>query len=146
MKVVHHIRHIKRLKPKRYTGRKLLAILLLFIALTGAALFFFINRAEGLTICWSGGGADNNWSTAGNWKGGVAPGSGDIAEFDNTTDCPIGTYPNANKNATIDVAISVAGINIKNYTGTITQGTGNTITVGGSNFNQQAAGSTFTGG
>ncbi|MGE5041824.1 MAG: beta strand repeat-containing protein, partial [Candidatus Levyibacteriota bacterium] len=40
----------------------------------------------------------------------------------------------------------VAGINIKNYTGTITQGTGNTITVGGSNFNQQAAGSTFTGG
>ena len=33
---------------------------------------------------WSGGGADNNWSTGGNW-GGTAPTSGDTATFNGTS-------------------------------------------------------------
>src|SRR5438093_5709812 len=40
-------------------------------------------RAADLT--WTGAGADNNWTTAANWLGGVAPAPGDRLVFDGTT-------------------------------------------------------------
>jgi hypothetical protein len=33
------------------------------------------------TMTWTGGGADNRWSTAANWLGGIAPVSGDKLDF-----------------------------------------------------------------
>ncbi len=81
---------------------------------------------------WIGSG---NWSTASNWAGGVVPTTSNIAIFNasSTNDC------------TIDTNISVAGINIQSgYTGIITQGTGNTVTVGSSSYTQ--ADGTFSGG
>lgn len=37
--------------------------------------------ATGLTRTWDGGGGDNNWLTAANWVGDVAPGPGDALVF-----------------------------------------------------------------
>src|SRR5688572_331137 len=68
-----------------------------------------------------GGGGDTNWNTCANWSADTCPGSGDIATFDNTSD----------NNATINVAINVAGIDINvGYDGTITQNAA--VTVGSS--------------
>ena len=84
---------------------------------------------------WDGGGTTNNWSEAANWCNDVVPGSADVAIFNATSV----------KDATIDVAINVAGIDIQaGYTGTITQPAGITVTVGASGY-VQAAG-TFSGG
>jgi formylmethanofuran dehydrogenase subunit C len=85
-------------------------------------------------LVWSGGGANNNWNTAGNWQGGAVPGSSDIALFDGTS----------NKNATINVASSVLGLFIDSaYTGTITQSSGIALTVGTTGMVQ--SGSTYNG-
>ncbi len=62
---------------------------------------------------WTGGGADNKWSTAGNWD--VIPVGGDDIRFDGTT------APNPNKDCTIDQVISVGWFDTDGYTGTITQ-------------------------
>ena len=87
-------------------------------------------------ITWDGGGGDNNWDTCANWDNAdTCPGTADVATFNGTS----------SKAATINVAVDVAGIDIQaGYLATITQGAGNTLTVGTSNFNQ--AGGTFTGG
>ncbi len=101
-----------------------------------------VSPVQAVTRTWDGGGTDgtcgggvgdgNKWSCAANWSSDTAPTSSDIAVFDATS----------TKNATIDSAISVAGISINTgYTGTITQAA--TVTVGTSNY-VQAAG-TFTG-
>ncbi|MFH1024237.1 MAG: FN3 associated domain-containing protein, partial [Planctomycetota bacterium] len=83
---------------------------------------------------WTGGGADENWTTGANWEGGTAPGSSHTATFDGTT----------SKNCAINANLNVAGIAIQSdYLGTITQGSGKTITVGASDFTQ--ASGTFTG-
>ncbi|MFH1022688.1 MAG: FN3 associated domain-containing protein, partial [Planctomycetota bacterium] len=83
---------------------------------------------------WTGGGADENWTTGANWEGGTAPGSSYTATFDGTT----------SKNCAINANLNVAGIAIQSdYLGTITQGSGKTITVGASDFTQ--ASGTFTG-
>lgn len=91
-------------------------------------------------VTWDGGGADNNWSTAANWSGDVAPGTADLATFDSTS----------TKNATIDTNINVDGIDINSgYTGTITQSSGKTITVGttgGAGWGFDIAAGTFVGG
>ncbi len=86
-------------------------------------------------ITWDGGGgADTNWNTATNWSGDAVPGTSDIATFDATS----------TNNVTINVNISVAGIDINTgYTGTITQSSGITVTVGTSKYDQ--ADGTFTG-
>ena len=103
------------------------APLLTWLALAGSP-------AHAAIITWDGGGATNNWSEAANWSTAV-PGSADIATFDGTSAKP----------ATIDVSISVAGINITSaYSGTITQASGVTVTVGTSDYIQ--VGGTFTGG
>lgn len=85
---------------------------------------------------WTGGGADANWTTAGNWSGGAAPGSGNLAVFNGT--CVTNCSPVINAN------ISVAGIRMATgYTGTITQSPGITILLN-SHWVQQAG--TFVGG
>jgi len=63
----------------------------------------------------TGGGADNNWSTTGNWDTGVIPAVGTDAIFDGVTGA------NPNKNCTVNAAIrSCANFNTTGYTGTIT--------------------------
>jgi hypothetical protein len=85
---------------------------------------------------WNGAGANELWNTGANWVGGSAPGSTDIALFD-------GNY--SVKNSSINVDANVAGIQINaNYTGTITQNTTNTITLGATGYIQ--AGGRFNGG
>lgn len=103
-------------------------------------VFFGIQKAYAADICWDGGGTTNNWSEDANWAGNIEPGSGDVAVFDNGT-CS-GT---PNKNATIDAAINVQGINIVSYTGTISQSSTMTITLGSAGYSQSSSTSTFTG-
>lgn len=115
--------------------------LLLFV---GGGLFYY-QTAQGVNRTWDGGGTDgtcgggagdgNKWSCAANWSGDVAPGASDIAVFDTTS----------TKDVTIASNISVAGISINaGYTGTITQTSTFTVTVGSSHYSQ--ADGTFTGG
>jgi len=88
--------------------------------------------STGNGITWTNGSGDNKWSTAANWQGGVAPTLADTAVFTSS----------ATDNCTIDTNVSVAGINITNgYTGTITQSSTYTVTVGAEGFTQ--AGGTF---
>ena len=64
---------------------------------------------------WTGGGADNNWSTTGNWDTGVIPAVGTDAIFDGVTGA------NPNKNCTVNAANRpCANFNTTGYTGTIT--------------------------
>lgn len=85
---------------------------------------------------WMGGGGNTDWNNNANWNGSAAPGAGDTAIFDGN--CVSNCSP------TINTSISVAGIDMKcSYAGNITQGAGNTITVGSSNWT--VAGGTFTG-
>ena len=81
-----------------------------------------------------GGGGDTNWTTAANWSSDTVPGPLDTARFDNTSD----------NNVTIDTDVTVAWIDVNSgYDGTITQDTGNTVTVNGT-FSVDSG--TFTGG
>lgn len=101
-------------------------------------------NVQGVNRTWDGGGVDgtcggagtaNNWSCAANWSSDTAPTASDVAIFDGTS----------TKNATINANISVAGISINaGYTGTITQSSTFTVTVGSSHYSQAAG--TFTGG
>ncbi len=108
--------------------------LIFFLAL--AVLIVSGGAAEAATRTWDGGGgADTNWNTAANWSSNSIPGSSDTARFDNSS----------SNNCTINVNIDVQGIDIRStYTGTITQSSGKTVTVGTADFSQ--AGGTFTGG
>jgi len=100
----------------------------------GLALIFSQSTIAA-TRTWTGLGATNNWNDAGNWSGGAVPGAADIATFDATS----------SKNATMNVAVNVAGVSIgAGYGGTITQAAGITATVGATGWTQ--AGGTFTGG
>lgn len=105
-------------------------------------IFFGVaESAHAANICWDGGGTTNNWSEDANWASDTEPGTGDVAVFDNGT-CT-GT---PNKNATVDGAISVQGVNIVAYTGTISQSNGADITLGSSGYSQSSSTSAFTGG
>ncbi|MGE5042277.1 MAG: beta strand repeat-containing protein [Candidatus Levyibacteriota bacterium] len=110
-----------------------------FSILSAIFLFFFIRHALGATATWTNGGGDGLWSNCANWSGGTGtggcPGTNDIATFNSTSTA----------NAAIDTNVSVAGISIaSSYTGTITQNTTKTVTIGASGYSQ--AGGTFTGG
>ncbi len=109
--------------------------LLLAAVVVFAAGFVGLSPARGAVRTWNGGGATNNWNLAGNWVGGLVPGAGDVATFDGTSA----------KNATVNVSINVAGIDIQGtYLGVISQAAGSTVTIGASGFSE--AGGTFTGG
>jgi autotransporter-associated beta strand protein len=105
-----------------------------------------INPNSVLWIATSAG----NWSTGTNWidettLANHAPGSTDIAVFDNTMN--VSGNAGTNSNSTIDSSFagSVQGISIANYTGTITDSL-SSLTVGASGYSQTAAGSTFSAG
>jgi hypothetical protein len=99
-------------------------------------MFFHLLPGFGTPFTWVGLGSDANWTTAENWNTNAVPGLGDTATFDNT--CL------SNCNPTINVSISLKGVNIKDtYSGTITQGSGNTMVIGTSGWAQ--AGGTFNG-
>ncbi len=84
---------------------------------------------------WTGA-VSSNWSTGGNWIGGVAPGPSDIAIFNDQC--------TANCNVTVNAAVSVAGISVATtYTGTITQTTF-AMTIGSQGWVQR--GGAFVGG
>jgi hypothetical protein len=109
-----------------------LARVLLFLIVVLGGLISAI-PAQGAAVIWTGLGATNNWNDGANWSTGLKPGASDVAIFDATS----------SKNATINVATSVAGIQISvGYSGTITQSSVAT-TVGGSGFSQAAG--TFVG-
>ena len=98
-----------------------------------ATLFFFLwiwsLVSHGQTSTWTNGNANNSWNDAGNWSSGI-PGSGVTAVFDatSTADC------------NFDANVDVAGFDVSSaYTGTLTQNSGITITIGSS-------GATFSGG
>ena len=93
------------------------------------------------TFVWTGLGPDDNWSTAANWSGGVKPSSTSEVLFNGTcTNC------NANINESIEVKSFLID---SDYTGTITQQSGQSMIVGGRLLEtrgwQQLAG-TFVGG
>jgi hypothetical protein len=52
---------------------------LLWLSLT--VLFLFVPFSIAATRTWDGGGSDNNWNTAANWVGDVAPVAGDDLIF-----------------------------------------------------------------
>ena len=81
-----------------------------------------------------GGGGDTNWSTSTNWSGDTLPNPRITVRFDNTSD----------NNVTIDTDVTVAWIDMDSgYDGTITQSSGNTVTVNGT-FSMDSG--SFTGG
>ena len=86
------------------------------------------------SFTWTGGGGNSSWSNGGNWAGGIAPSTGDVAVFDGScTVC----------NATIDSTISINGINLAaSFSGNITVSASINITIFG-NFEQY--GGNFTG-
>ena len=70
---------------------------------------------------WTGLGATNNWSDAGNWSKDAAPGSGDTVVFDG----------HSGKNATVDSAFAgtVAAVQINSgYSGTVSLNQSLTVT------------------
>jgi len=115
--------------------------ILAFVLFLCVFLFWgHFNPSYAGSCTWNGGGADNNWSTAGNWGAGCTgtggvPSASDSVTFDGTS----------TKNATIDSSFggSVASLNINSgYTGTITQS--RTLTIASGDYTQAAG--TFTGG
>jgi hypothetical protein len=110
------------------------------VALTGTATSY--TAANGTytsttnPYVWTGGGANALWTTVGNWSGGAVPGSSNTAVF-------TGTACSTNCSPTINTSANVNGIYVlPDYTGTITQGAGYTITT--NNWIQGAG--TFVGG
>ena len=114
-----------------------------FIALL-ALLLLSTTGAFAADKTWTGGGGDNNWSTAGNWAGGV-PGAADTAIF------------NENVTVDLDAAASVKTIRIADgkkvtlntgtnaltiaNTGEIKIGVDGTLTMDGANGVKFSAGS-----
>jgi hypothetical protein len=90
---------------------------------TGGANMF-VAKTHVLNGIWTGGGADNNWSTANNWSNLTIPGTADSVGFGNNT------YKGANLN----MGATVSGMTINGYTGTINLGS-DSLTVSG-NFSQ----------
>ncbi|MFM2165790.1 MAG: hypothetical protein RIS79_161, partial [Verrucomicrobiota bacterium] len=92
---------------------------------------------RGATLVWNGGGADDNWSTAGNWTG-VAFTAGDILQFGG------GTRLTPVNNLAADTL--VGGIDFTNNTLTSTAAftlSGSRITLGGNITTLAAASTSF---
>lgn len=87
---------------------------------------------------WTGGGGNINWNNGANWAGGMSPSStSHYAIFDSS--CVSNCSP------TINASISIGGVRVKSgYSGTITLGSGNNLTIDAKGW-VQAAG-TFAGG
>ncbi|MFH1602072.1 MAG: hypothetical protein ABIB61_03900 [Candidatus Shapirobacteria bacterium] len=122
---------------------KQIARLLFFVVL---GLIFFAKSASAANRYWVGGSDGANTNNTANWSassgnacglggGASVPGSSDVAIFN----------PDCTNGATINSALNVAGMDINTgYTGTIAQASGITITVGSSDWIQDAG--DFNGG
>ncbi len=93
------------------------------ICLCGIGLFSWPVRAAS-TLTWDGGGGDNNWTTAANWVGDVAPVAGDSLIFDATG---VAARPTANNDLTLgtsfgSITISAAGYTITGNSLSLTTG------------------------
>jgi autotransporter-associated beta strand protein len=86
------------------------------------------------TLTWDGGGADNNWTTAANWVGDVAPIPGDVLVF---SDLGVTVRNSPSNNF---AAASQFTINVTNTANSYTFG-GNSVDLVGSGFTQSGGGS-----
>ena len=108
------------------TFMKALFFLSLFVLFV-AFVVFGVQTAHAAVITWNGGGADAYWTDASNWVGGVVPGSGDIAEFNDT--CV------SNCDVAINASTTVLGISVSStFRGSITQDSGSSLAIGSSGF------------
>jgi protocatechuate 3,4-dioxygenase beta subunit len=125
----------RRFKESSQWAQLRSVLLLVAVSAVVLALLHFTHPASAATSrTWTGGAGpgNTNWDEPTNWDTGV-PGSGDIALFN------VGSNP-----ATINVSINIGGLQITSgYSGTITQATGASVTIGNSDFNQD--GGAFTG-
>ena len=103
------------------------------IAISVAALFA-IAPARGQNFTWSGGGADNNWTTPANWEGGVAPSANSVLRFGgstrltNTNDFATGTQFNGIEFRSGAGAFALSG-NAINLGGDVTNFSSNNVTI-----------------
>ena len=105
----------------------------LFVLIAMVGLLLTTIPAQAASVTWTGLGITNNWNDGRQLVDRHHADSSDVAIFDTTS----------TKNATINVAANVAGIQISGgYSGIITQ-SAVTTTVGSSGFSQ--AGGTFVG-
>jgi autotransporter-associated beta strand protein len=65
------------------------------------------------TFTWNGGGGNNNWTTAGNWVGGMAPGPGDSLIFSATG---VGTRPTPNNDFAAATSFKTITVSAGGYT------------------------------
>ncbi len=65
------------------------------------------------TFTWDGGGADNNWTTAANWVGDVAPVAGDSLVFDSTG---VGVRPLPNNDFAAATSFGTITVAVGGYT------------------------------
>lgn len=104
----------------------------------GGNIPFMFIRPKLLPYTWTGLAGDNNWNSTGNWSGNAVPGSSQVALFQSAA------CLGANCNVTFNVPINVLGLSIgAGYPGTLTQATGQSLTIGASGFSQ--AGGSFVG-
>jgi fibronectin-binding autotransporter adhesin len=108
------------------TACKLFVFQFQLIALLTAS--FAVNQLASAqtTDIWTGTGADMNWSTAGNWLTGVAPGSSDNVAFDDTgTSATQGSVNNV-----VDTDFTIASLTYENTNNfhTTQVGDGQTLT------------------
>ncbi|HEX7171518.1 MAG TPA: hypothetical protein VF365_02800, partial [Candidatus Limnocylindria bacterium] len=109
------------------SSRLLIAGATSVLAVAAGAVVFPVDAA---ILTWDGGGATTNWSEAANWSTDVVPGLADVARFDGTSA----------KAAVVNANVTVGGIEIDaGYGGSVTQGVGRVITIGGSGWLQQGA-------
>ena len=97
-------------------------------ALPFAALFAV--SAAAANISWTGA-TDAVWSTGGDWVGGVAPATADVAVFD------VGSVTNLN--TTLGADRTILGLRITTPSGLITIGGANTLTLGAGGIDMSAA-------
>lgn len=97
-----------------------------------------VETAVANPFVWTGGGGNSNWNNGANWSGGINPSTtSHYAIFDST--CVSNCSP------TINTSISIGGVRVNSgYSGTITLGAGNNLTIDAKGW-VQAAG-TFAGG
>ena len=101
----------------------------------GCGLFLFVGAgvSHAANNTWKPT-SGTNWNTAANWSLGHTPSPTDVLIFS----------ASSTTSSTINASFSVAGIIISStYTGTITQSSGNNLTIGSSGYSQ--SGGVFTG-
>jgi len=92
------------------------------VVLFGILLCGFVVPCYGATATWTGGGTDDNWTTADNW-GGTAPNAGDDLVFTGSTRLtPVNDFPADTSFASVTFSAGAQGFNLS----------GNRITLSGS--------------